>query len=216
MSKRWALVALFVTCSVATAALAQLGPPPLQPPSSTVPAAQNLKSAADFASITDRGARSRAMFTEIAKVLMHPRCMNCHPAGEHPLQGAGREHNPRVWRGDTETGAIGTTCATCHTESNVTLHERASYRSIPGHARWGLAPKSMAWEGKSVADICRQIKDPKLNGGRDLALLHEHIAKDDLVAWGWNPGVGRQPAPGSQEQAGALVQAWIDTGAECP
>ena len=54
------------------------------------------------------------------------------------------------------------------------------------------------------------------NGGRDLAALQEHIAKDDLVSWGWNPGEGRQPAPGSQEAAGKLVQAWIDSGAECP
>src|SRR5258708_704436 len=37
-----------------------------------------------------------------------------------------------------------------------------------------------------------------------------------LVACDWNPGPGREPAPGSQEAAGKLVQAWIDTGAECP
>jgi len=35
------------------------------------------------------------------------------------------------------------------------------------------------------------------HGGRDLALLQEHIAKNDPVAWGWNPGAGREPAPGS-------------------
>jgi hypothetical protein len=92
----------------------------------------------------------------------------------------------------------------------------ASYQSIPGHPRWSLAPIEMAWEGKTPGEICRQIKDPTRNGGRDLALLHEHMAKDDLVAWGWRPGTGRQPAPGSQEQFGAIVQAWIDTGAECP
>jgi len=74
----------------------------------------------------------------------------------------------------------------------------------------------MAWEGKSVSEICRQIKDPARNGGRTLALLHEHIAKDDLVAWAWTPGEGRMPAPGTQEQLGALIQAWIDSGAECP
>jgi hypothetical protein len=33
---------------------------------------------------------------------------------------------------------------------------------------------------------------------------------------GLDPGTGRQPAPGSEEQFGAIVQAWIDTGAECP
>ena len=74
----------------------------------------------------------------------------------------------------------------------------------------------MAWEGKSLREICIQLKDKDRNGGRDLALLHEHIAKDDLVAWGWQPGQGREPAPGSQELAGRLVQAWIDSGAECP
>jgi hypothetical protein len=199
-----------------SAATAQLGPPPLQPPSPAAPPSQSLKAPAEFSSVGDRAARSRAMFTEIARVLTHPRCMNCHPAGNHALQGAGRAHNPAAWRDDPDTGTVGTNCATCHTEANVTLHEAASYRSIPGHPRWGLAAKSMAWEGKSVGDICRQLKDPKLNGGRDLAMLHEHIAKDDLVAWGWRPGVGRQPAPGSQDEAGKLVQAWIDTGAECP
>jgi hypothetical protein len=42
----------------------------------------------------------------------------------------------------------------------------------------------MAWEGKTIGDICRQLKDPDRNGGRDLAMLQEHVAKDDLV-WPW-------------------------------
>jgi hypothetical protein len=54
------------------------------------------------------------------------------------------------------------------------------------------------------------------NAGRDLALLHEHLAKDDLIAWGWNPGLGRVPVPGTQARLGELIQAWIDTGAQCP
>jgi hypothetical protein len=74
----------------------------------------------------------------------------------------------------------------------------------------------MAWEGKSMHDICEQLKDPKRNGGRTLTLLHEHMAHDDLVAWGWSPGEGRVPAPGSQARLGELIQAWIDTGAACP
>jgi hypothetical protein len=36
------------------------------------------------------------------------------------------------------------------------------------------------------------------------------------VAWGWAPGAGRDPAPGSQGQLGALIRAWIDSGAACP
>jgi hypothetical protein len=94
--------------------------------------------------------------------------------------------------------------------------ERASYRSIPGHPRWDVAPVEMAWQGKSVGELCQQLKDPQRNGGRSLELLHEHLARDDLVAWGWRPGEGREPAPGSQQLLGELARAWIDTGAACP
>jgi len=143
--------------------------------------------------------------------------MNCHPAGNHPLQGDDRhEHLPPVPRGDAGLGVAGLDCATCHTEKNFTLVGAATYKSIPGHPRWQLAPIEMAWEGKSVSQICQQLKDPARNGGRTLALLHEHFAKDDLVAWGWAPGEGREPAPGSQQQLGELTKAWIDTGAQCP
>jgi hypothetical protein len=162
-----------------------------------------------FAGIRDPAERSRVIFAEAAKVLTHPRCMNCHPATDHVLQGNDKHpHQPVATRQ--------TPCVTCHTDRNFTLHERASYRSIPGHPRWMAAPIEMACEGKSVGEICRQIKDPGRNGGRNLALLHEHLAHDDLVAWGWQPGDGRDPAPGSQALLGELIQAWIDTGAQCP
>jgi hypothetical protein len=178
---------------------------------------QNLKSPSEFESIGNQADRSRAIFTEIGKILTNPRCMSCHPAGDHPLQGAQHlQHQPPAWRGESGAGVPGASCASCHTGGNVTLHEVATYQSIPGHPRWQLAPLSMSWEGKTLGDICRQLKDTNRNGGRDLAKLQEHIAKDDLVAWGWNPGLGREPAPGSQESAGKLVQAWIDSGAECP
>jgi hypothetical protein len=180
--------------------------------SAQTPAGQELQSPSAFQSIDDRAQRSRTIFAELGKVLTHPRCMNCHPAGDQPLQGTDRRiHFPPARR-----AGLGDSCAACHTNRNVTLHVRATFQSIPGHPRWALAPLSMAWQGKSLGDICRQIKDKDRNGGRDLGLLHEHIAKDDLVAWGWNPGAGREPAPGSQDLAGRLVQAWIDSGAECP
>ena len=74
----------------------------------------------------------------------------------------------------------------------------------------------MAWQGKSLAQICEQIKDPKRNGGKTLAQIHEHMAHDSLVGWGWKPGGNREPAPGTQEQFGELIEAWIATGASCP
>jgi hypothetical protein len=172
-----------------------------------------------FAAIPDPQERSRMLFTEAAKVIMNPRCMNCHPASDRPTQGNDMHpHSPAVTRGADGGGVPGNTCGACHMNRNVPIFagQQTSFQSLPGHSRWGLAPIEMAWEGKSIGDICRQIKDPQRNGGRDLALLHEHLAHDDLVGWAWNPGPGRDPAPGTQEQLGELVKAWIDSGAACP
>jgi hypothetical protein len=74
----------------------------------------------------------------------------------------------------------------------------------------------MAWQGKSLREICLQLKDRASNGGRSLSEIHEHVARDSLVGWAWHPGEGRIAAPGSQAQFGALIAAWISTGAACP
>ena len=182
-------------------------------------AAIALRPPSAFAGIADPATRSRALFTEAAKVFTSPRCINCHPAGDHPTQGADHHpHDPPVARGASGDGVPGAPCQACHMSRTVDLFPGAvaSYASIPGHPRWQLAPLAMAWQGKSIGDICRQLKDKTRNGGRDLAMLQQHVAKDDLVAYGWAPGKGRVPAPGTQALAGELVQAWIDTGAECP
>jgi len=176
-----------------------------------------LRAPSEFSGLQDGQARSRALFTEATKVIMSPRCVNCHPAGDHPLQGDDQHpHEPFVPRGDSGMGIAGNTCQACHTDRNFTVGDGARYKSIPGHPRGALAPIEMAWQGKSASQICAQLKDRDRNGGRDLAQLHEHLAKDDLIAWGWNPGAGREPVPGTQARLGELIQAWIDTGAQCP
>jgi hypothetical protein len=43
-----------------------------------------------------------------------------------------------------------------------------------------------------------------------------HAAEDSLVGWGWQPGAGRTPAPGTQQEFGALIKAWVESGAACP
>jgi len=74
----------------------------------------------------------------------------------------------------------------------------------------------MGWEGKTLGEICAQLKDPERNGGRSLDDLVHHIGGDTLVGWAWAPGFGRESAPGTQEQAGTLAEAWVKTGAACP
>ncbi len=64
---------------------------------------------------------------------------------------------------------------------------------MPGHKDWHLAQASMAWQGRSLGQICAQIKDPKRNGGKDMAALIHHMAENSLVGWGWSPGAGADP-----------------------
>jgi len=171
----------------------------------------SLASPNGFASIADTAKRSAAMFVELGKVLTHPRCVNCHPAGDRPRQGdTARLHQPPVERGADGHGLPAMRCSICHQQANF------DPARVPGHPEWHLAPREMAWEGKTLAEICAQIKDPARNGGRLLEELVHHIGTDTLVGWAWAPGFGRQSAPGTQKQAGALVEAWVKTGAECP
>lgn len=177
-----------------------------------------LRPVSNFQSIGDATERSVALFQEAGKVIQHPRCVNCHPATDRPLQGITMHpHQPPVTRGDGGMGAPGMTCNTCHGAENVSIVGQAeTLKSIPGHPSWHLAPIEMAWEGKSLGEICRQLKDPERNGGKSMAEMVEHMAEDSLVGWGWNPGEGREPVPGTQEVFGELIAAWVETGAACP
>ena len=179
-----------------------------EPPTNAV----TLKPLASFASIADKDARSLALFGEVGKVIESPRCLNCHPATERPTQGnAMTPHQPLVVRGEGGMGAPGgLVCTTCHHEANYDA------AGVPGNPKWALAPAEMAWQGKSLAQICVQIKDKERNGGKDMAALIDHMANDELVGWGWNPGKGRTPAPGTQKEFGELFKAWADSGAVCP
>lgn len=173
--------------------------------------AENLATLESFDAIGDTVARSAALFTEAGKVLTHARCVNCHPAGDRPRQGDVRRlHQPPVARGNDGFGLPAMRCPICHQAANFEPGR------VPGNQVWHLAPIEMAWEGKTVGEICAQIKDPARNGGRSLDEIVHHIGTDHLVGWAWAPGAGRQPAPGTQSEAGALLDAWVNTGAVCP
>jgi hypothetical protein len=187
-----------LTMNRAYDAASQTSPNTLAPPES-------------FAAIADPQKRSAAIFTELGKVLTHLRCVNCHPAGDRPHQtDQGRPHQPPVQRGADGFGVEPLRCSVCHGQANFEPGR------MPGHPQWHLAPREMAWEGKSIGEICAQIKDPQRNGGRRVEELVHHIGSDSLVGWGWAPGSGREPVPGTQKIAGALVEAWVQTGAACP
>ena len=107
--------------------------------------------------------RSRALFVEASRVLLHPRCVNCHPDGDTPHQGmrlararsAGRARprRPRRRRHGVHDLPSGS--------------QPASSRACPGAPNWHLAPIEMAWVGKSAAHICDQLKDPDAQRRQD-------------------------------------------------
>src|SRR5262245_2494834 len=93
---------LLAVCGLFISIETQAGEHALRPPSA-------------FTDIADRAARSRALFTEAAKVITDPRCMNCHPASDRPLQGNDKHvHFPPAFRGDSGGGVPGNYCSACH------------------------------------------------------------------------------------------------------
>lgn len=154
----------------------------------------------------------------IYEVFSHPRCANCHTEDDHPRwsgahYGAARLHGFNIRRGDDGSGFgnPGLRCTTCHSTSNSNkLH------GPPGAGNWHLAPVEMVWWRKSSGEICAQIKDPLRNGGRTLDEVAAHVRDDRLVAWGWAPGAGREPAPGSAEETYEAIRRWQEAGAPCP
>ena len=157
-----------------------------------------------------------AAFETVKTVLQHPRCQNCHIPGDAPLQfDGGRTHTMNVLRGPDGHGSPGLTCATCHGVANPP--ESWGSHMPPGAPNWALPPPShkMVFIGLSSGDLCRQLKDRSQNGGRDYAALLHHVADDELVGWGWHPGVDRAPVPIPRAEFVAKFKEWIAAGAPC-
>ena len=152
-----------------------------------------------------------AAFHVVYAVLESPRCRNCHPAGDAPLQfDDGRPHAMNISRRSERNGL---TCATCHGTHNGTRLNQP-----PGAPNWHLPPAAtpMTFEGRSEPALCAQLLDPVKTGGRDVAALVEHVAHDPLVAWGWAPGPGRTPVAVPREQLVTAMQTWAAAGTPCP
>lgn len=156
-------------------------------------------------------AASVAAWAKIATVLQNPRCLNCHQA-ESPLQGDSRRpHIPHVVRGPDGHGVGAMRCGNCHNETGNNLTSRT-----PGAPRWSLAPLSMLWQGLSVGDLCRSLRDPQHNGNRSAQALIEHMGTDPLVGWGWNPGGSLTPVPIPRPELVDLMKTWTAGGMPCP
>lgn len=156
-------------------------------------------------------AESKEAFIAAYKVFMHPRCMNCHPAGDVPLQGDDKRLHPQgVKRGADGKGLFALKCKNCHQDAHI-----AGEHMPPGAASWHLPPANlkMVFEGKSPKQLAMHFKDPKFTGFKTLDKMIEHVEKEPLVLNSWTYGT---PPPLSHEEFVAKVKEWIEKGAAIP
>src|SRR4051812_34002000 len=164
------------------------------PTSGSAQPANELQPPSAFATISDPAERSRAIFAEAAKVLTHPRCMNCHPATDRVLQGNDN-----------------------HPHQPVATHQNPLRDVSHRPPRWMAAPIEMAWQGKPIGErFAGRSRTPTAMA----AVTFRSCTSTWRTTIWWHGvssrGKGRDPAPGSQALLGQLIQAWIDTGAQCP
>ena len=152
-------------------------------------------------------------FMEVYKVLMSPRCMNCHPAGDVPLQGDDSHlHRMFPQRGKDGKGVSAMKCGNCHQPENT-----PGLNTPPGNPKWALPPADMkmVFEEKSPRELALQIMDFKRNGNKTKEKLIEH-ARDTLVKAGWDMGEGRKPPPLTYEEFVVAWDTWINAGGVAP
>ena len=163
-------------------------------------------------SASDRIASENA-FMQVYKVLMSPRCMNCHPSGDVPLNGDDNHLHPQgVKRGVDGKGLYALKCSNCHQTQNT-----PGLNMPPGAEGWHLpvADTPLVFQGKTAHELALQLKDTKQNGNKSPHDLIEHM-KTDLVKWGWKPGEGRTTPPLSYTEFFNQFKLWIDKGAVVP
>jgi hypothetical protein len=167
-----------------------------------------------YAQTAEDRATSAKAFVAASQVFFHPRCVNCHPAGDAPLQGdEGRPHTMMVKRGPGGTGKNAMHCSNCHQATNL-----SGAHMPPGAPGWELPPEDMPmiFEKRTARQLCLQLKDPARNGNRTPKEVVEHVRTTPVVLWGWDPGAGRTPVPMSHETFMKNMTEWLDLGAACP
>lgn len=152
-------------------------------------------------------------FMKVYQVLMSPRCMNCHPSGDIPLQGDDSHlHAMEPQRGKDGKGMYAMKCTNCHQPTNTPgLH------MPPGDPNWHMPPADMkmVFQGRTPHQLAKQLIDPAQNGHKSKDQLIAH-ATDGLVLSSWNPGEGRTLPPLTHEEFAKAWVKWIKKGAYAP
>lgn len=174
---------------------------------------EHKKSSPKYAAVIKDSVESVKAFKTVYAVLMSPRCMNCHPSGDVPLQGDDSHlHTMLPRRGSDGKGVYAMKCSNCHQPTNV-----EGLNKPPGHPDWHLPPANMkmVFQGKTPYQLAKQLVNPKTNGNKTFKQLIEHV-DDGLVKVGWNMGEGRTLPPVSHKEFKKAWITWIENGAYAP
>ncbi|WP_051621250.1 hypothetical protein [Leeuwenhoekiella sp. MAR_2009_132] len=156
---------------------------------------------------------SKEAFKKVYSVLMHPRCMNCHPSGDIPLQGDDSHlHGMSPQRGEDGKGVYAMKCANCHQNENT-----PGKHAPPGNPEWHLPPADMKmiFQGRTANELAKQLIDKSKNGNKSIKDLIAH-AEDTLVKAGWHPAEGLSLPPMSHAEFKEAWITWLKTGAYAP
>ena len=162
----------------------------------------------------DERAEAIAAFEEAWQVFVHARCANCHAAGDRPTQGEdARPHAMGVVRGEDGQGSPGLKCSGCHFDTTVRIPG-----APPAVPKWQMPGRErpMVFAGRTAAEGCRQLKDSEQTGMKSLAEALQHMVKDPLVAWSFEPGDGREVPPVERKRFFSQLKRWFWQGAPCP
>ena len=135
--------------------------------------------------------------------------MNCHPDGDAPLQGD--DSHPHIYGITRFSPLEGTHCRTCHAAQGVGDGQAPL---PPADAIWSMPPRAMAFENRTPAELCAQLKDPTVNGHRGLSGLAHHVEEDHLLITSWHSG--RDAPPISHAELVERYEIWAEAGGPCP
>lgn len=161
-----------------------------------------------------RTEESKVAFLKAYSVFMHPRCMNCHPNGDVPLQGDDSHlHAQNVQRGIDGKGIYALKCKNCHQDANL-----AGLNMPPGSPNWALPPMKhrMVFQGQSARELALHFKNSDFTGFKNLDDMIRHVEKEPLVIHSFIPLEGRSTIAMSHVEFVAAVKEWIAKGAAIP
>lgn len=174
------------------------------------------------------GTRGSDSFAPVYRVVMSPRCRNCHTTeGQGPQIGERGMPHPFLVNNHTQLAGIGMGCNSCHaprSASHSPQHARPPHSrsvdewrepggfKVPGVSKQRFTiPASI-----SAAALCGKMKDVALAWQRANVDVIEFIEHDQLIEQAWQSNTGRTLPCGSHQGFITAFRTWHTKRMPCP